>query len=265
MLCYQADDRTIRILNGWAQEGRWKRGSTLQRAVANSPLTVFNFEHYGNRGIRLYFKNENSFFEEACWDHVGDEAREDSSYFPGGYTIPASGRPSISAIAWMEEELEIRVYVGTGKRLFERRYSGVWVPFEKSFEENAEEAHISALRWGPGFSSVFSVGRDGLVEIVRADGSWTRTHILSKSVCSGADSPSHQQSLQPSVPAPPLQHLPTKFPASPHEQVQTLKPESQELNPQESESTPMTHNRQEHALNHPSLVRRVLTFFECCC
>jgi hypothetical protein len=194
-------------------------------------LTVFNFEHYGNRGIRLYFKDETSVFREACWDQIGDEAREDSSYFLGGYSIPASGKASISAIAWLDDELEMRVYVGTGKRIFERRYSGGWMWFEKSLEEGAEEGHISALRWGSGFASVYSVGRDGLVEIVRADGSWTRTRILSKSACRGIDCPLRREPLESSalMPMPPPQQLLPELPNTPPEQVQDLAPEPEDL------------------------------------
>lgn len=262
MLCYQADDGTVRILNGWAEGERWQRGSTLQRAAAGSPLAIINFEHHGNRGVRLFFEDENSMFREACWDQIGDKVRADSGYFLGGYMIPASGRASISAIEWMEEELEMRIYSETGARTFERRYSGAWVWYKKSLEEAAKEAHISALRWDPGRSSVYSVEHEGLVEIMRADGSWIRTGISSKSVCLGPACPSRRQPLRSCVPSPPPQQLLAEFPASLHGQVQALGSESQEAEPMDSR--PTEHRLQEDEPKRRSLAQRISSFLDCC-
>ncbi len=95
-------------------------------------------------------------FCEACWDQLGDKVREDSSYYLGGYRIPASGRASISAVAWKDDELEMRIYVGTGKRLFERRYSGGGNGKRRLWKKLPARARISALRWDSGSISVYS-------------------------------------------------------------------------------------------------------------
>lgn len=131
MLCYQATDGSIRILNGWGVEDRWQFGARLPSADLGSSISISNFEHYGHHAIRLYFRS-GRYFQEASWDTVFDDTREKSEYFIGGYRQPAPEGASISAIAWKSESLEMRVYLGGRDFLLEDRYSGSWLQFHQS-------------------------------------------------------------------------------------------------------------------------------------
>ncbi|UKZ96464.1 uncharacterized protein TrAFT101_011253 [Trichoderma asperellum] len=199
MLCYQASDNTIRILNEWARDRIWRVGRIIQAADPDSPLCVTNFEHRGFRAARLYYKL-NGFIREACWDQVPDDLRAPADYYIGGYNKPSPSNASISAIAWASESLEMRIYIGSPNSLEETRYSGGWLHFDLSPPKGEErDGYITAVRWATGTSIVciFYIEAKGLAQFTRDNGVWNKEYIISKTRC--ACSPQISQTLQPRV------------------------------------------------------------------
>ncbi|KAL6814418.1 hypothetical protein J3E69DRAFT_347197 [Trichoderma sp. SZMC 28015] len=190
MLCYQGSDNAIHILNGWAHDAVWRRGTTIEQADSHSPLSVTNFEHLGFRAARLYFKL-NGIIREACWDEVRDDVRAPPKYYMGGCYKDSPENASISALAWKSESLEMRIYIASRNSLQETRYSGGWIHFNLSPEDEERDGCIAAVRWasGIGIVCIFSVDGTGLAQVTRDNGVWTKKHILTKTGCECPKSP----------------------------------------------------------------------------
>ncbi|KAI1409910.1 kinase-like domain-containing protein [Hypoxylon sp. FL1857] len=192
ILCYQDDDRTIRILHGWAPRSEWRRGSTLKIAPVGSPLAATNFEHLGNRGFRLYCKVEDSRFGELCCDKVEDEGRENSDYYEGGYNRTTGTGASIAAMSFKQVDLEMFIYSSsTVDGIVENRYSGGWLWWNSKVGTGTPNGPISTLRSGNGSVLVYFMEGSKLIEVVREDGNWSQTVIMSGASCYDADCP-HQ-------------------------------------------------------------------------
>ncbi|ROV86723.1 hypothetical protein VMCG_10946 [Cytospora schulzeri] len=189
ILCYQDDERAIRILHGWASKSLWRRGSKLTDAAEGSPLTAISFEHLGNHAFRLYYSQEGYELREACWDKIEDEARADFNHYMGGYIRPARGVASIAATATKEVEVEFYVYSSTPTGIQEWRYSGGWLPWPKHITEEAPTVYISTLRRGTDSVGIYFVRRGGVIEILRSSGNFTEKRILSAPACRGAECP----------------------------------------------------------------------------
>lgn len=218
MLCYQTTDGSIRILNGWGTENRWQFGTRLPPTDLGSPLSISNFEHYGHRAIRLYCRS-GRYFQEACWDSVFDETREESEYFIGGYRQPVPAAASISAIAWKSDSLEMRIYLGGRNFLLEDKYSGVWLQFHRNPPSEERGGQIAAVRRSPGFVCVFSAERNGIVELVHDNAFWTNKLIYSRSKCCGKKCPFHTQESNAEQPIIRISSPRTPTPETPSDSV----------------------------------------------
>lgn len=228
ILCYQDEERAIRILHGWAGKSLWRHGSKLTDAAVGSPLTAINFEHLGNHAFRLYYCREGFGLREACWDKIEDEARADFHHYMGGYIRPAQGVASIAATATKEVEVEFYIYSSSPAGIEEWRYSGGWLPWPKHIMEQAPAVYLSTLRRGTDSVGIYFVRSGGVIEILRSSGNFTEKRILSSPACRGAEcphkavpqessaaSPSTQSTLQPSAVQQSALQQPTKPSVSP--------------------------------------------------
>lgn len=158
-------------------------------ASAGCSLAALNFEHFGNRGVRLYYESEDSMIREACWDSIHDKYRNDASPYLGGYRLPTSMGSSVSGAAWKADDLEMRLYLGGKDCIFEHRYTGGWTNWCIPLQKLLPERQISVLRGDSGIIHIFFVEGDSLVEVQRSHQAMLRTPILSKLVCSGPGCP----------------------------------------------------------------------------
>ncbi|KAI1497420.1 hypothetical protein F5X99DRAFT_396847 [Biscogniauxia marginata] len=196
ILCYQDDDSTIRILNGWALRSQWKRGTTLEHAALFSPLAVVNFEHLGRRGLSLLCKFKDESFKELCWDKVEDERRENSDYYIGGCEMQAAPEVSTSAIAVKQVDQGIFIYSSTAKGIHENRYRGGWLGWDSQVGNGAPMRSISTMQLVSRSIRVYSVKGASLEEVVGKDRDWIRTTIMSGVACRGAECPRRTESAE---------------------------------------------------------------------
>lgn len=158
-------------------------------APAGCSLAALNFEHFGSRGVRLYYESEDSMIRETCWDGIHDKYRNDASPYLGGYRLPISMGRFVSGIAWKEDDLDMRLYLGGTDCIFEHRYTGGWPNWFTRLLNLSPECQISVLRGDSGVIHIYFVERESLVEVQRSHQSMLRTPILSKLVCSGPECP----------------------------------------------------------------------------
>ncbi|QYT06300.1 hypothetical protein H0G86_013158 [Trichoderma simmonsii] len=186
MLCYQGSDNSIHILDGWAHDAVWKRGTTLEQADSDSPLSVINFEHLGFRSARLYFKLD-GLIREACWDEVRDDVRAPAKYYFGDCYFESPPNSSVSANVWSGELPEKYLYIASRDILHEWRYSGGgdWTYFDLSLEAEGRDGCITAVRWASETTRpcVFSIERSGLAEFTYDNGIWSKKCILMTVAC----------------------------------------------------------------------------------
>ncbi|KAI0550724.1 kinase-like domain-containing protein [Xylaria curta] len=165
-LCYQTEDRSIHVLHGRSgEQHRWQQGVTLPAAAQGSPLAIINFDRGLVRGIRLYHRVANPYYiQEVCWDGIryGLELQDygDADYYVGKYEAWAPAGTAVAAIAWIEQVLEMRIYLGTEGGVNEARYSGVWVHYQRTVAAAARGKRFAVGLWSSGRVSIYFM--DGL-------------------------------------------------------------------------------------------------------
>ncbi|OTA62889.1 hypothetical protein K449DRAFT_48218 [Hypoxylon sp. EC38] len=190
ILYYQDEDGTVRILHGWIPRSEWRRGPRLRAVPIGSPLAATNFEHLGNRELRLYCKFEDSKFGELCCDRVEDEEREKSDYYEGGYAPDAASDAFIAATSSKQADLEMFIYHSSKvDGIVENKYSGGRVESHSPVGTGEPTGPISTLRSGNGSVLVYFIEGNKLMEVVRVDGNWSQTVIMSGASCHGTECP----------------------------------------------------------------------------